>query len=103
VSATIGELEPMLGARAPSKGLRPRRRAIRLTARRSVVRLQSLAQQAQNALAQQNSLQQQNLQNAYGQGLLQHQGLGAQALDNNMWCNCVPSRAQVWTAGGDAA
>ena len=72
--------------------------------------LQGLAQQAQNALAQQNNLQQhaamqQNLQNAqlYGQILLQHQGLGAQALNNDMWCNCVPSRAQVWTACGDAA
>jgi hypothetical protein len=68
--------------------------------------LQGLAQYAQHALAQQVSQQQdnamqQNLQNAaiYGQGLLQHQGL----FDNEMWCNCVPSRAQAWTAGGDAA
>jgi hypothetical protein len=30
---------------------------------------------------------------------LQQQGLlGAQALNPEMWCNCVPSRAQVWAA-----
>jgi len=26
--------------------------------------------------------------------------LGAQALNPEMWCNCVPSRAQVWAASG---
>jgi hypothetical protein len=61
----------------------------------------------QNAQAQQNqaAMQQQYaaMQNAqiYGQGLCQQglaQQLGAQA---EMWCNCVPSRAQVWAARND--
>jgi hypothetical protein len=64
----------------------------------------ALAYAQQNAgLAQQNSLlaQQQyagsgTWQNAqvYGQGMM----LGAQALDPELWCNCVPSRSQVWAA-----
>jgi hypothetical protein len=58
-------------------------------------------QVSQNLLAQYNA-QQQGLaqmqmaaQNAmvYGQGLMH----GAQAI-NDLWCNCVPSRAQVWAA-----
>jgi acetyl-CoA acetyltransferase len=44
--------------------------------------LYQLAQAQQNALAQQN------------------QQLGAQNLDAGIWCNCVPSRAQVWGAQG---
>jgi len=46
------------------------------------------AQYAQQASQQQYAAMQQNLQNAqaFGQG-------------NELWCNCVPSRAQVWASG----
>ena len=60
--------------------------------------------QAQQQLAQQNqAYQQQNAQmaqqNLYQQGLL-----GAQGLNPELFCNCVPSRAQVWAARpGDGA
>jgi chromosome segregation ATPase len=54
------------------------------------------AQQAQAAQAQYAAMQ--NAM-AYGQGAL----LGAQALAPDLWCNCVPSRAQVWAAAGDGA
>ena len=62
---------------------------------------QQLAQQSQNyqqcaQMAQQNQLAaQQNLYNpaVYGPGV-----------DPELWCNCVPSRAQVWAARpGDGA
>jgi hypothetical protein len=59
-------------------------------------------QQAQallNPMAQAQYAAMQNAQ-VYGQGLMQHGLLGAQALNPGMWCNCVPSRAQVWAAGG---
>jgi hypothetical protein len=65
--------------------------------------------QAQMAYAQQNAQMaqqdqaanlQQNLQNGlYGQALMQ----GAQALNPWVFCNCVPSRAQVWAANGAEA
>jgi hypothetical protein len=59
--------------------------------------MQAQAQVIQMAQAQQN----QQRQYVAMQGLMQHQGLlGAQALDPGMWCNCVPSRAQVWAASG---
>jgi hypothetical protein len=58
---------------------------------------QMQAQQNQAAMQQQCVA----MQNAYGEGLCRQQGLlGAQALNPEMWCNCVPSRAQVWAAGG---
>jgi len=55
---------------------------------------QSLAQYSQQA--QYNNAQQaMNAQNFYGQGLPAL--LGAQSLiDAELWCNCVPSRSQVW-------
>jgi predicted nucleic acid-binding Zn-ribbon protein len=54
----------------------------------------------QAALQQYAALQNAQAQ-VYGQGLAQQQGLlGAQAL-GEMWCNCVPSRAQVWAARND--
>jgi len=65
-------------------------------------------QQAQaQALLNQAVMQQQYaaMQNGqYLQGLIQHQGLLgaqglAQSLNPEMWCNCVPSRAQVWASG----
>jgi hypothetical protein len=68
-------------------------------------------QQAQALLSQMAQAQYQNaqyaaMQNAqvYGQGVMQQQGmqqqglLGAQALNPEMWCNCLPSRSQVWAA-----
>jgi hypothetical protein len=57
-----------------------------------------LAQYAQLSAAQYNAQQAMNAQNFYGgQGL--GQGLlGAQNLDAGLWCNCVPSRSQVWAA-----
>jgi hypothetical protein len=73
---------------------------------------QQLAQYSQqNAplTQQQYAAMHQNLQNAHGQGLMlqnEHGLLGAQSLLsglNEMWCNCVPSRAQVWAAHGDGA
>lgn len=52
------------------------------------------AQSVQNhGLAQQ--MQAQALQNG--------QLLGAQAINPELWCNCVPSRAQVWAADGAEA
>jgi hypothetical protein len=54
---------------------------------------QSLAQYSQQA--QYNAQQAMNAQNFYGQGLAGL--LGAQNLiDAELWCNCVPSRSQVW-------
>ena len=58
---------------------------------------------AAQQLAQQNqAYQQQNAkmvqQNLYQQGLL-----GAQGLNPELFCNCVPSRAQVWAARPDGA
>jgi hypothetical protein len=64
---------------------------------------QAQAQQNQQISQQEYAAMQQNAL-AYGQALLQHQQqglLGAQALDQEMWCNCVPSRAQVWAARND--
>lgn len=62
----------------------------------------AMHQSQQNAqLAQHHqAAMQQNLQNGlmYGQGL-QMLG-GAQALNPELWCNCVPSRSQVWAAMG---
>ena len=56
--------------------------------------------QAQNAAA----IQQQNAANAQAQqnqGLAQAMGLlGAQMIDAELYCNCVPSRSQVWAANG---
>jgi hypothetical protein len=51
---------------------------------------QSLAQYSQQA---QYNAQQMNAQNFYQHNAL----LGAQNLiDAELWCNCVPSRSQVW-------
>jgi hypothetical protein len=57
-------------------------------------------QNAQLAQYHHQASMQQNLQNGqmYGQGL-QMLG-GAQALNPELWCNCVPSRSQVWAAMG---
>jgi hypothetical protein len=72
---------------------------------------QQMAQYQQNAsllqqnaqLAQCNQYQQQHQQLAAQNGLQNyHQGLlGVQALNHEMFCNCVPSRAQVWAAQGN--
>lgn len=51
-----------------------------------------LAQQAQVAQQQYGAMQQTHYP---------HQQAGAQALDPGMFCNCVPSRAQVWAAERD--
>jgi hypothetical protein len=73
---------------------------------------QAAAQQAQAALQQQyaaaamqqNALAQQQQQNALAQANYQNlglAGLGAQGLiDAQFFCNCVPSRSQVWAAAG---
>jgi hypothetical protein len=59
---------------------------------------QQLAQYAdQSLLAQQyNAQQAMNAQGFYRQGLAGLGLLGAQNLDAGLWCNCVPSRSQVW-------
>jgi hypothetical protein len=62
---------------------------------------QAQCQVAQQAYQNAQYAAMQNVQ-SYDQGLLQQQGLfGAQALNPEMWCNCVPSRAQVWAARND--
>jgi Tfp pilus assembly protein FimV len=62
---------------------------------RALASLQHQMAQTQWQAAQQVQLAAYQNAQAYGQGLTQHQGLlGAQALDPEMWCNCVPSRAQ---------
>jgi hypothetical protein len=58
--------------------------------------LQQNAQAQQNQAALQQYAAYQNAQ-TYGQGLQQ----GLQCFDPEMWCNCVPSRAQVWAARSD--
>jgi hypothetical protein len=56
---------------------------------------QSLAQYSPQA--QYNAQQAMNAQNFYQQGLPNNALLGAQSLiDAELWCNCVPSRSQVW-------
>lgn len=64
--------------------------------------LSQMQQNAQMAQQHQAANLQQNLQNGLsGQGLMQ----GAQALQSGFgeFCNCVPSRAQVWAANGAEA
>lgn len=63
-----------------------------------------VAQQAQYAAMQDaqvygHALMQQGL--AQQQGLLGDQNLRNFALNPELWCNCVPSRAQVWAARDD--
>jgi hypothetical protein len=61
----------------------------------SLAQSQSLAQYSQQA--QYNAQQAMAAQNFYGQGLANMGLLGAQNLiDAELWCNCVPSRSQVW-------
>ena len=56
------------------------------------------AQLAQNAAAAQLA---QNPQAQQNQGRAQAIGLlGAQMIDAELYCNCVPSRSQVWAANG---
>jgi hypothetical protein len=60
---------------------------------------QQWAGMQQNAqMAQQHQLAGMQHGQYLGQGLL-----GAQALNSEMWCNCVPSRSQVWAADGGEA
>jgi hypothetical protein len=74
---------------------------------RAAAAAQAQAQQAQQAQAyqalaysqQQNALAQQAQAQPYQHGLAN--SLGAQSLiDAELWCNCVPSRSQVWAAHG---
>lgn len=64
---------------------------------------QAAAAMQSQAMAQHQAMQAQNF---YNQGALSGLGqamglLGAQNLiDTELWCNCVPSRAQVWAANG---
>jgi hypothetical protein len=63
-----------------------------------IAQAQAAMQQAQQAqLAQYQGLAQHNAQQNYANGLGAMGLLGAQTLiDAELWCNCVPSRSQVW-------
>jgi hypothetical protein len=84
-----------------------RERALEWRQQQQAQMLQAQAYQQQQALhyglAQYNAQQAMNAQNFYAQApfgqaqLGQALGLiGTQSLNAELWCNCVPSRSQVW-------